>query len=172
MVPTFDVAGEFQSELADAPTDERVYRVGLQLYEPARIADIAERADCTPDTARRHCRRLADIGVLETVSEQPETYRRNESYFEWRKRDRLTELSSAELQDRLEILTDRETAFRETYGVSDPDAVDSLEHADYDSLEDVWLDVSEWQTIRRRIERLEAVRKQRASDPSSHSEPA
>ena len=172
MAPTFDVAAAFEGELADAPTDERVYRVALQLHEPARIADIADRADCTPDTARRHCRRLADIGVLEAVSEQPETYRRNESYFEWRKRDRLAELSTADLRERLADLTDRDATFRETYGVSDPDAVDALEHAEYDAVEEVWLDVSEWRTVRRRIERLEAVRQRRANDSASHSEPA
>jgi len=172
MAPTVDMTAEFEGELADAPTDERVYRVALQLHEPTRIADIADRAECTPDTARRHCRRLADIGVLETVSEQPEAYRRNESYFEWRKRDRLAELSTAELQDRLAELTDREATFRESYGVSDPDAVDALEHAEYDAVEEVWLDVSEWRTVRRRIERLEAVRQRRASDSASRSKPA
>lgn len=165
----FDLAAEFEAELASAPADERVYLVALQLYEPARVATIADRADCAPDTARRHLERLVDIGVLERASDTPRTYRRNESYFEWRKRSRLEQLSPSELQDRLETLTTRERELKDRYGVDRPADVDALEHADYDEVEDVWMDLSEWETVRRRIRRLEAIRQQRAADPETSS---
>lgn len=170
--PEFELTEGISETLAAEPADERVYRVALQLYEPARIAEIADRADCAPDTARRHLRRLADIGVLDVVSEDPVTYRRNESYFEWRKQNRLDELSTEELQQRLEELTARERQFRETYDTDGPDAVDALAHADYDDLEAVWMDLSEWKTVRRRIERLETVRKRRAGNSAPGSETA
>jgi len=168
-VPEPEVTTSFDGALSEAPADERVYRVALQLYEPARIAEVADRASCAPDTARRHLQRLAEIGVIEHVTEEPATYRRNESYFEWRARQRLSEHSMAELQDRLDALAERERTFRERYGVDDPGAVDALEHADHDELDEVWLDLSEWQTVRTRIERLEAVRQRRSSD--SETEP-
>jgi predicted ArsR family transcriptional regulator len=167
--PEFDLADGFAADLADAPADERVYRVALELYEPTRVATVAERADCAPDTARRHLERLADVGVLDRVTDEPATYERNGSYFEWRKRDRLEDRSESELRERLADLTARERAFRETYGEEQPDAVDATEHADYDGIEEVWLDLSEWRTVRRRIRRLDAVRRGRRDDPSSEA---
>jgi predicted ArsR family transcriptional regulator len=156
------LADEFEDELDAKPADDRVYRVALQLTDPARVATVADRADCATDTARRHLRRLVDIGVLNQKTESPDTYVRNESYFEWRKRNRLAELPGSALTERLERLTQREAEFREQYGADSPADVDALEHADHADIEAVWLDLSEWQTVRERIERLEAVRQQRA----------
>lgn len=165
----FDLATAVETDLAEAPADERVYRVVLQLYDSTPVATIAERADCAPDTARRHLERLVDIGVLERVTESPRTYRRNESYFEWRKRNRLEQLSTSQLQDRLEELSAREQEFRNQYGTESPETVDALDHADYDGIEEVWMDLSEWETVRRRIRRLEGVRQKRAADSASSS---
>lgn len=162
----FDLAAGFEADLESEPADERVYRVSLQLYDPAGVSDIAERASCAPDTARRHLKRLADIGVVEVVSESPLTYARNESYVEWRRRNRLEKQSQTELRDRLAELTAREASFRERFGADAPTAVDAFDHAEYDDLDDVWLALSEWHTVRERIERLEAVRRDRDSDPS------
>jgi len=164
--PEFDLAAGFSDDFDSEPADERVYRVALQLYEPAGVSDVAERAACAPDTARRHLNRLADIGVVEAVSESPATYARNESYFEWRLRSRLESLSQSELHDALAELTSRETAFRERFGVDSPTAVNALDHADYDDLEEVWLALSEWHTVRTRIDRLESVRRDRGSNSS------
>ena len=76
----FELGEGFSADLDAEPADERVYRVALQLYDPAGVSEIAERAACAPDTARRHLRRLADIGVVERVSESPLTFARNKSY--------------------------------------------------------------------------------------------
>lgn len=166
----FDLAATFTADLDAAPADERVYRVALQLYESTRVAAVADRADCASDTARRHLDRLVDIGVLEQVTDAPATYRRNESYFEWRKRSRLEDLSSRQLQGELGELTTRDQTLQERYDAERPSDVDALDHAAYDQLEEVWLDLSEWETVRRRIRRLEDVRQQRAAN--SESEPA
>ncbi|SNR69996.1 hypothetical protein SAMN06266787_11213 [Halorubrum ezzemoulense] len=166
------LAEGFREDVDSAPADERVYRVALGLYDPAGVTTVAERASCAPDTARRHLNRLADIGVVEVVSETPLTYTRNESYFEWRQRNRLENRSSSELQELLSELTTREREFRDQFGVDAPDKVDALEHADFDDVETVWLDLSEWQTVRERIARLEAVRQQRATESASDGEPA
>lgn len=162
----FGLAEGFGADLDAEPADERVYRVALQLYEPAGVSAIAERASCAPDTARRHLKRLADIGVVERVSESPLTYVRNESYFEWRLRNRLEALSRDELHERLAELTERESAFRERFDAESPTDVDALDHAGYDDVETVWLALSEWHTVRERIDRLEAVRRDRGSDSS------
>jgi len=160
----FGLAEGFNADLDAEPADERVYRVALQLYEAAGVSAIAERASCAPDTARRHLNRLADIGVVEPVSESPLTYVRNESYFEWRLRNRLEALSRDELHEMLADLTGREAAFRERFDAESPTDVDAFDHADYDDIEAVWLALSEWHTVRARIDRLEAVRRGRGSD--------
>ncbi|MFB6178938.1 MAG: ArsR family transcriptional regulator [Halorientalis sp.] len=162
--PEGSIAEEFATALEDQPADERVYRVALQLTEPARVAVVAERVDCAVDTARRHLRRLVDIGVLRQDGTEPATFSRNESYFEWRKRNRLANLSESELQDRLSTLANRIETFRERYDASEPAAVDALEHTDHVDIETVWQDLSEWQTVRERIERIEAVRRDRAGN--------
>ncbi|MGM0447469.1 MAG: DUF7342 family protein [Methanobacteriota archaeon] len=162
----FGLAEGFSADLDAEPADERVYRVALQLYEPAGVSAIAERASCAPDTARRHLKRLADIGVVERVSESPLTFARNESYFEWRLRNRLEALSRDELHDRLAELTERESVFRDRFDAESPTDVDAFDHAEYDDIETVWLALSEWHTVRERIDRLEAVRRGRGSDSS------
>ena len=78
----FNLTEGFSGDLDAESADERVYRVALQLYEPAGVAEIAERASCAPDTARRHLTQLTDTGIVESASESPRTYVRNESYFE------------------------------------------------------------------------------------------
>lgn len=168
----FALAEGFREDADSVPADERVYRVALGLYDPTGVTAVAERASCAPDTARRHLRRLADIGVVEVVSKTPVTYERNGSYFEWRRRNRLEKLSSSDLQDTLSELTAREREFRDQFGVNSPGDVDALEHADFDDIETVWLDLSEWRTVRERINRLEAVRQQRANGSSSDGEAA
>lgn len=159
------LADGFADELASQPADERVYRVAIQLHEPTRVATIAERADCATDTARRHLRKLVDIGVLERTGESPDAFARNESYFEWRKRNRLAKLSQAELRDRLRELSGQASSFRERYDADAPADVDALDHADHADVEAVWRDLDEWQTVRDRIERLEEVRQSRSGQP-------
>ncbi len=160
--PDSSLADEFADELASQPADERVYRVAIQLHEPTRVATIADRADCATDTARRHLRKLADIGVLEQVGESPDAFARNESYFEWRKRNRLAELSRAELAERVRELSERANEYRERYDAGAPGDVDALDHADHADVEAVWRDLDDWRTVRERIERLEAVRRDRS----------
>jgi len=155
------LSNEFADELASQPADERVYRAALQLHEPTRVATIAERADCAVDTARRHLRKLADIGVLEQTGERPDAFARNESYFEWRKRNRLAQLSQTELQERLHELSEQSASLRERFDADRPSDVDALEHADRADVEAVRRDLVDWQTIREQIERLETVRQNR-----------
>lgn len=168
----FDLASGFSGDLTSAPADERVYRVALQLHEPAGVSEIAERASCAPDTARRHLKRYAEIGVISSVSETPLTYERNESYFEWRLRNRLETLSSSELREKLSELTGREREFRDRFETESPGDVDALEHGGFDDMEVVWRELSEWRTVRQRIRRLEAVRQRRADGSSTEGEVA
>lgn len=80
--PESDFSESLSSRLRDAPAEERVYWVALGLTEPTSVADVAERARCSKNTARRHLKRFTEIGILIRVTENPETFERDESNFE------------------------------------------------------------------------------------------
>jgi predicted transcriptional regulator len=156
--PTDDLAAEFGERLSDAPTDERVYRVAIELTEPTTVAEIANRAECSKNAARRHLKRLTDIGVLTTVVEDPATFKRNESYFEWRRLNRLAELSEEEYKDRLGDLLAEHESYKETYGVDSPGELDPFEYEAFGDSETVWLDLNNWVAIRTEIRDLRRAR--------------
>lgn len=152
---------EWQAQRERASARERVYEVALQLYEPTRVKEIAERADVSKETARTYLQWFTELGVLDQPTSSPDTFERNEQYFEWKRIQRLQSNSEDELRQRAEELSQRERAFRDQFGVDDPDDVDALDHADYTDIEAVWQDVREWRTVRRRLRELERARRLR-----------
>ncbi|WP_142860663.1 DUF7342 family protein [Salinigranum halophilum] len=162
--PRSDFSGDLGERLENAPADERVYRTALELTSPTRVVEVAERADCSKNSARRHLRRLADIGVLTRVTENPEAFERNESYFEWRRLNRLSELDDDEYRDRLGELLSEDETYRETYDVETPDEIDPLEYGEYGDAEKVWLDLNNWTAIRREIRDLRRSRRESPVD--------
>lgn len=155
------LAEEWREQHQGESTRNRVYAVALQLYEPTRVKEVAKRADVSKETARDYLQWFAELGVLDQVSESPDTFERNEGYFEWRRIQRLQAQSEEELLNQLETLTRKEREFRERFGAEAPEDVDALNYADYEDLEAVWLDLQEWRTVRRRIRELEQARQRR-----------
>ncbi|WP_318568784.1 DUF7342 family protein [Salinigranum marinum] len=162
--PSSDFSEDLGERLDNAPADERVYRTALELNTPTRVVEVAERADCSKNSARRHLRRLADIGVLRRVTENPETFERNESYFEWRRLNRLSELDDDEYRNRLGELLSEDEAYRDTYDVEKPNKIDPLEYGEYGDAETVWLDLNNWAAIRREIRDLRRSRRDNPVD--------
>lgn len=153
-----DLADEWRAQWEGAPTRERVYAVALQLYEPTRVRDVADRADVSKETAREYLKWFAELGVVDQVEESPDAFQRNEGYFAWRRIQRLLSLSEEERSSRMEALTRAEREYRERFDAADPADVDAMEQADYDEVESVWLAIDEWRTVRRRIRELERAR--------------
>jgi predicted ArsR family transcriptional regulator len=157
--PPEDLAESWASAGAEQSTRDRIYAVAVQLHEPTRVAAVAERADCAKETARDHLRWLVEAGIVEQNTENPDTFSRNKSYFRWRRTNRLRqELSSEQLRERLSELTEQERRFKERYDAENPTAVNALDHTEYDDVERVWMELGEWETLRRRIRDLERVR--------------
>lgn len=152
------LAEEWVKQKEQQSTRERVYAVALQLYEPTRVAEVAERADVSKETAREYLRWFAEIGMVTHDAESPDLFSRNEAYFEWRRIQRLQARSPEELEEELKQLTATEREYRDRYDADGPGDVDALEHADYTDLESVWMDLQEWRTVRRRIRELEQAR--------------
>lgn len=150
----------FGSSLRDKrenePTADRVYRVALALYEPTRVSDIAERAACSKNGARTHLDRLVELGVLTKASENPDRYERNESYFEWRRRHELAQLSDRERRDRIAALLRRHAEFKELFGADTPDEVDPLA-LPADDVEARWLALTKWESVRREVRELRSI---------------
>lgn len=142
-------------------TRDRVYETAIQLYDSADAATVAERADCSTDAARQHLEWFADVGIVERHPGRPTTYRRNESYFDWKRVDELRrEYDLADLADRLADLTEKERAYRERYDADHPADVDALDASDHDAVHEVWLDLNDWRTVRREMRLLERARQE------------
>ena len=138
-------------------TFQRVYDVlvGAQSFLTAQ--EFADRAECSETAARNALEQLGEMGVAKRRDGRPARYRRNDSYFQWKRVESLArEHSSDDLKNRLEELVAEDEAFQDEYGVPEPDAVSTadLPIDDHDTVHDRWEDLSEWRTVRRDIKLL------------------
>lgn len=138
-------------------TFQRVYDVlvGSQSFRSAGA--FAEHADCSETAARNALEQLSEMGIAERRSGRPVRYRRNDSYFRWKRIESLAgEYSREELQERVGELIAEDRAFQEEYGVPGPDAVSTadLPVDDHDAIREHWEDLSEWRTVRRDVRLL------------------
>lgn len=147
--PSIDFVAEWEAALERRTTVEKIYDVALQLREPLRVADIADRAGVTPETARKYLRFLTELGVVKKASDDPATYERNDAYFEWRRIERLRTEHTEELQARARGLTARIADYEAAYDASTPAAVDAVtvaEASDDRTIDDVYSDLGDWAT--------------------------
>lgn len=146
-----DLAGEWTETVEGRSTKERVYEVATSLTEPARVAEIAERADCSPGGARSNLEWLATMGVVERVAEDPALYRRNEAYFDFLRVHRLTqEYDAAELEALIEEYEARERELADSFDADTPEAVD-LSSVPFGDLDEAYDRAGEWRVVRRRL---------------------
>ena len=150
--PPEEVGGTARSRWAEeTETLDRIHDVAIGLTEPTSVPEVAEAAACSPNAARKHLDRLADMGILVAeYDNRPVRFRRNDAYLEWQRANTLArELTREELRRRLEALEEREAAFQDRYETDDPDAVDVFDHESHARIHDVWDDLGEWKTIQR-----------------------
>ncbi len=70
-------------------TKQRVYGAVLHARGPMTAAEIAERADCSEESARTHLSFYTDLGIVIRHEGRPVRYERNDDYFEWRRVNEL-----------------------------------------------------------------------------------
>ena len=127
-------------------TKQRVYGAVLHAREAMTAAEIAERADCSGESARTHLAFYTDLGIVIRHEGRPVRYERNDDYFEWRRINELAqEHTVEELQAHVSALTDRIVAYRDEYGADSPADVDVLEF-DAARVDDVYVDLGDWAT--------------------------
>ena len=151
-------------------TKQRVYGAVLHARDPRTAAEIADRADCSTESARTHLSFYADLGIVVRHEGRPVRYERNDDYFEWRRVNELArENSVEELQTRVSELTDRIGAYEDEYGVDSPAEVDVLTF-DPERIDDVYVELGQWATaIEERALHERARRKVAGSTAPSHS---
>ena len=138
----------------DRTTFQRVYDVlvGSQTFLTAQ--EFADHASCSETGARKALEQLVEMGIAERQDGRPASYRRNESYLQWRRIESLArEYSPDDLRTRVNELIAEDEAFQEEYGVPEPDTVstDDIAVDDHETLHTYWADLSEWRTVRRDI---------------------
>lgn len=139
-------------------TFQRVYDVITGVTDYAQANTIADRADCSADGARSALTQLVEMGVVDRRGSRPAEYRRNESYFRWKRVETLAdEHTSAELRERVDQLLEEDADLQRSFGVPDPAAVSvaRVEGGDHAAVHDQLESLSRWRTVRRDLQLLQ-----------------
>jgi DNA-binding IscR family transcriptional regulator len=152
-----EVSDEWKSETTPY---ERVRHVIAHTYSPVSADAVAEDAQTSPKTARKHLNTLADDGfvITETGEHGGTTYRRSpESLVVEQAADILSQVSTEELASRIAEMRDQLRDYREEYGVDSPEELtieqtnQTLSESDSSESEIDSEVLQEWQTTRRNL---------------------
>ncbi|OYR42214.1 sugar-specific transcriptional regulator TrmB [Halorubrum sp. Ib24] len=164
--PAPDSATETPRWQDGTDTFGRVYDVALGLTSPTTYTRVAELADCSPNAAKKHLDRLAEMGIVRADrSSRPATYERNNGYLEWQEASRIaTDLSVDAIIDRVEALEQRRTEYEAEFGTTDPATVAVFDAEDHETIHDRMTAVSDWQGVIRDIRLYELARQLSQND--------
>ena len=148
-----------------ADTFDRVYDVALGLTDPTSYADVADLAECSPNAAKKHLDRLAEMGVVRAdTGGRPARYERNDGYLEWQEASRIArELTTDQIIKRVRNLEAERTRYEERFGTADPGDV-SVFDGDHEAVHERMATVSDWQAIDRDIRLYELARRLARND--------
>ena len=136
----------FDRPFEDEDTKQRVYGAILHARDPMTAAEIAERADCSEESARAHLSFYTNLGIVVKHEGRPARYERNDDYFEWRRVNELARNNTVEeLQARVLELTERMESYRDDYGVDSPADVNVLA-LDTERVDEVSTELGDWAT--------------------------
>jgi predicted transcriptional regulator len=153
----------------DLSSKEQIYSALVQTREPTSAQDIAERADCHTDTARKYLDWFAQLDIATRYDSRPTTYERNEAYFQWRYVNPLAENYTIEkLHENVQTLRDRLIEYREKYGTEEPETVNTLDVETDESIGDVWNDLTDWTSIQEEFRLHERARQLLTEPPDSN----
>ncbi len=137
----------FERPFEDEDTKQRVYGAVLHARDPMTAAEVADRADCSEESARTHLSFYTDLGIVVRHEGRPVRYERNDDYFEWRRVNELAQNNTVEeLQARVLELTERIEAYRDDYEEDSPAAVNVLAF-DTERVDEVYTELGDWATI-------------------------
>lgn len=149
----------------DADTFDRVYDVALGLTTPTSCTDVADMAECSPNAAKKHLDRLAEMGIVRADDgARPIRYERDDGYLEWQEASRIArELTDDEIVERVRELEAERTRYEERFNATNPDDV-SVFDGDHDTVHERMATVSDWQAIDRDVRLYELARQLARND--------
>lgn len=152
-VPTDSEDGESRRRWRESRTTfQRVYDVIVGTTDYASASTVADAADCSDDGARDALAQLVEMGIAEKRDGRPATYRRNDSYFRWKRVEELaTHNSATELRERIDELVAEDESFQKRFDAPDPDSVSpsTFEAHEHGEIHDRWDALTRWRTVRR-----------------------
>lgn len=144
----------------------RVYEAILGISEFTRHSSIAEVARCSPNAAKKHLKRLNQMGIAECRSTNWSLmFRRNDAYLEWREVTQIAEDHSVQdLTERVRELETKEAELKDEFGVEGPDTA-SVYRSDSDRpTHELMQAIGTWNGIQRDIRLYEAARQLQQND--------
>ncbi|WP_254546284.1 DUF7342 family protein [Halomarina pelagica] len=166
-VPSRDAVDEVRRRWRDrTDTFGRVYDAVLGISEPTPYPRIAERAECSPNAAKKHLDRLADMGIVRADrGSRPARYERNDAYLEWQEASRIAaDLSIDEIVERVERFEERRRRFEERFGATDPTTVSVFDSDDHEAIHERMAAIGEWRAIDRDVRLYELARRLAQND--------
>ncbi|THE63417.1 ArsR family transcriptional regulator [Salinadaptatus halalkaliphilus] len=160
-VPSQDAIDDVRSRWRESTdTFRRVYETVLGTTEPMSYADIASTAECSPNAAKKHLDRLAEMGVARAHHDaQPARYERNDGYLEWQEANRLAAESTVdELVDRVATLERRRDDFVDEFGTTTPSDVSVYDRDSHEAIHTRMERVGDWHALERDIRLYELAR--------------
>ncbi|GGL68703.1 DUF7342 family protein [Halocalculus aciditolerans] len=124
----------------------------------ASAKTIGERADCSTDGARSALTQLVEMGIAERRGTRPAEYRRNDSYFRWKRIETLArEHSTADLREEVDALLAEDQSFQDRFDAPSPDAISpaTFEDIDHEDVHDRWDALTRWRSVRDHLEILQ-----------------
>lgn len=144
----------------------RVYETVLGISEFESHNKIAEIAGCAPNTAKKHLKRLTQMGIVETNnSDNYLKFRRNDAYLEWREVTQIAkEHSHQELVERVQELEATEYELKDEFGVKGPDTASVYRSNSDFPTHELMQKIGKWNSIQRDIRIYEAARQLQQND--------
>ncbi|ARS89028.1 DUF7342 family protein [Natrarchaeobaculum aegyptiacum] len=146
--------------VAETTPAERVKEVIRHAYTPVSASEVADEAQTTPKTARKHLESLSTDGFVAVDGDDQggKRYRRSpESLVVARANRLLSDLSTTDLTERVTEMQATIREYRSTYGVDSPEELAvalGAEALEGEEAADDAVDVSvvtEWQTTQRNL---------------------
>ena len=117
--------------------------------------EVAERADCSPSTARKYLRRMSGEQVVEVEEDASKKYYPNPEFLRWKKTFRLAEENTVgELEDEMEKTLEEIEELKDEYGVSSPDELRVSDSETHDEVHEVIDDKAYWRSCLRHLDVL------------------
>lgn len=144
----FSPVEEYEANEESRSALERVSLLVPNLTEEATVAEIADDADVSKETARKHLKHFENWNILVRTGTNPDVFVRNESYFDWLRIDTLEQEHSVdELQRTLSDLSAEDERFADELGADSPSSAGMLEDG-YENVDERAKKVRAWQGVR------------------------